>query len=113
MKRRRVTVGGLERFFHAPTCWLQQVFEKSCLEERLGAEGTEVPLPLPVNNALNAKASAVNDARCIVKEDRKQWASVAAEAQRPSAEPFSCLAGRSCDSCDNRRETGQDEQGRE
>ena len=94
MKRRRVTVGGLERFFHAPTCWLQQVFEKSCLEERLGAEGTEVPLPLPVNNALNAPASAVNNACCIVKEDRKQQASVAAEARRPSAELIHAWLGK-------------------
>ena len=86
MKRRRVTVGRLKRFFHAPKRWLQQVFEQSCLEERLGAEGAEVSLPLPINNTLNAPA--------IVKEDWKQQASIAGEARRPSAEPILAWLGK-------------------
>ena len=64
------------------------------MEERLGIKGTKVPLSLPINDTLNIKPGATDNAGGASREDRKQQTSTAVEARGPSVEPFLVWLGK-------------------
>ena len=88
VKRRRVGVRGVKGFLHSPGRGLKQIFQKSCLKERLGVESAEIALALSIDDTLNMEAGAIHDAGNVVAEDREQETSVTVHARRTSVELF-------------------------
>jgi hypothetical protein len=58
------------------------------LEKGLTVERTESPKPRTVDNTLNIKSDAIDNAGSSVVKHRKQCASTAVDAGIPSKEPF-------------------------
>jgi hypothetical protein len=67
---------------------LEEVVNRTGLEEGLSVKGTDATLSLTINNSLDVEADAVDDAGGAVAKDRKQHTSTAAWAGRPSEKPL-------------------------